>query len=48
MTYYPTLVSAPWSAPGALTLACFALFCNLPLLLNRKEALTWRRLRSNI
>lgn len=48
MTYYPVLAPAPWNAPGALTLACFALFCNLPLLLNRKEALTWRRLRSNI
>lgn len=43
-TYYPALAFAP----GVLPCACFALFCNLPLLLNRKEALTWRRLRSNI
>lgn len=43
-TYYPTLSFAP----GALTGVCFALFCNLPVLLNRKEALIWRRLRSNI
>lgn len=43
-TYYPALAFAP----GILPCACFALFCNLPLLLNRKEALTWRRLRSNI
>lgn len=43
-TYYPALSFAP----GTLTCVCFALFCNLPLLLNRKEALTWRRLRSNI
>lgn len=43
-TYYP----ACSFAPGAPTWVSFALFCNLPLLLNRKEALTWRRLRSNI
>lgn len=47
-TYYPAISLAPWSAPGVLTCACFALLCNLPLLLNRKEALTWRRLRSSI
>lgn len=43
-TFYPTLAFAP----GTISCVCFALFCNLPLLLNRKEALTWRRLRSNI
>ena len=29
-------------------MASFALLCFLPLLLDGKEALTWRRLRSNI
>lgn len=43
-TYYPALSFAP----GTLPCACFALFCNLPLLLNRKGALTWRHFRSNI
>ena len=32
----------------AVCMACFALLCFLPLLLDGKEALTWRRLRSNI
>ena len=35
-------------ALGAVCAACFALLCFLPLLLDGKEALTWRRLRSNI
>ena len=33
---------------GAVCMACFALLCFLPLLLDGKEALTWRHLRSNI
>ena len=46
--FYPSLDFAAPDALGAASRAAFTLLCNLPLLLNRKEALTWRRLRSNI
>ena len=46
--YYPSMRIGGAGALGAVCAACFALLCFLPLLLNGKEALTWRRLRSNI
>ena len=53
----PTLIRLAWAlfcvlggsgVLGAVCMACVALLCFLPLLLDGKEALTWRRLRSNI
>ena len=46
--YYPSMHIGSAGALGAVCAACFALLCFLPLLLDGKEALTWRRLRSNI
>ena len=46
--YYPSIRIGGDGALGAVCMACFALLCFLPLLLDGKEALTWRRLRSNI
>lgn len=46
--YYPSMRIGSAGALGAVCAACFALLCFLPLLLDGKEALTWRRLRSNI
>lgn len=46
--YYPSIHIGSAGALGAVCAACFALLCFLPLLLDGKEALTWRRLRSNI
>ena len=46
--YYPSIRIGGDGVPGAVCMACFALLCFLPLLLDGKEALTWRRLRSNI
>ena len=46
--YYPSMHIGGAGALGAVCAACFALLCFLPLLLDGKEALTWRRLRSNI
>ena len=46
--YYPSIRIGGDGAPGAVCMACFALLCFLPLLLDGKEALIWRRLRSNI
>ena len=48
MRYYPSMHIGSAGALGAVCAACFALLCFLPLLLDGKEALTWRRLRSNI
>ena len=46
--YYPSIRIGGSGVLGAVCMACFALLCFLPLLLDGKEALTWRRLRSNI
>ena len=46
--YYPSIHIGSAGVRGAVCAACFALLCFLPLLLDGKEALTWRRLRSNI
>ena len=46
--YYPSIHIGSAGALGGVCAACFALLCFLPLLLDGKEALTWRRLRSNI
>lgn len=46
--YFPAVALAPGRAWSVGTYLAFALFCNFPLLLHWKEAVTWRRLRSKI
>ena len=46
--FYPALRFAPIDAAGAALLAAWAVLCALPLLLNGKEAIAWRRSQRNI
>ena len=46
--FYPALYFAPMDAAGAALVAAWTLLCALPLLLDGKEAIAWRRSQRNI
>lgn len=46
--YYPSILLNPVTVWSVLSVLAFGLFCFLPILLNGKEALAWRRLQSKI
>lgn len=47
-TFYPSLAFSPPTGRNLIAWAWFALLCAMPLILNRKEARVWRKLRSGI
>ena len=46
--FYPALSFSPPTGRNLIAWGCYALLCALPLILNRREALAWRKSRSGI